>query len=201
MKNLLLLLLCLFGLSFTPIANAQPEDLGWDITIGKRKNSLFAPAIREINLGKTYASFNRLYFKIGEEGEWQRVGATGKKLFPYIPTTEFSQFHFKRYQTLKVRSYWCLGLSNACTVGWMASSIDFITRRRFSPFKSILQPRSLAWLAGTIGFNLLGIHWNSSGDMELYRAVKGDQVEQRRPVYSWQLGLNGSGELALVYRF
>lgn len=195
MKNLLVLL-CLFSL-FS--ATAQ-ENEDWDIKLGKRKNLIFRN-IQEINLGNYFTSYNPLYFKIGEEGEWQKVGVTGKKILPYIPSTEFSAAHFKKYKTKKIKSYWCLGLSSAASMAWGVSYIDFVVNRRFSVGKSFVQARSIALLVGGIGISILGNHWNTRGDLNLFMAVNGEQVDEPKPALSWYLWGGGNGELLLGLRF
>jgi len=165
-------------------------DLSYSVELGKRKNVIWDREIKEANIGdKWYTSYYPLYFKVGDEGKWDRVGPRGKNVRPYVPDTEFSTQHFRSFQKKKRRSYWALAGAGISLMGCSYSSLSYGIQNRDISHRMFLNPQSLAFLSGYIGGYLLGTHWNTQADLDLFMALHGSPIDWKHSrKVSWQVG-------------
>ncbi len=197
--SFLLLLFCL-NIVVEAQSNVTAQE-DWKISLGKRKNNLLSREIREINLGNTFTSYNPVFFKVGDSEEWKKVGIRGAHILPYIPSNDFSENHFRVFKQKKTASYWCLGVSVLSYAAWGLSSLDFAIQNNSLGINSFVNPRSLAFLVGTIGCYAWGASLNAKADLELFMAFNSDKIKEEKEALSLHLGVTRSGGLGLEMAF
>lgn len=168
-QSFTLLVLIIFSLLSLSAQEENPT-----IYLGKRGMTIFDRKISEFNLGRFGTAGRRIFFKVGEQDDFQGIGFFGQKILPYLQDDQLAMEEFDRYRKNRIAAFSASVISSGCMLGWLIRTSDNIEQSRGNTIAQVLftEPGAAVLLASGITSSLASSLLFMKSDIDLFNAVQ-----------------------------